>query len=370
MIRSIISPHRYIQGPEALRELPKLLRPLGNKLLFLIDPGIEHMMRPRIEPLLDLEFEVEFVSFSGESTEAEMRSGAQVAQERGSDVVIGVGGGKAIDTAKGIAHFAGGPRLIVIPTIVASDAACSKNAVIYNTDHTVDRDLHGLFNPDIVLIDSEIVAHAPSRYLAAGIGDALATWFEAESVQKSLINNFTGYSGTITAFAIARLCYDTVMDYGRLAMMHCDQNIVTPQLEAVIEANTLMSTVGFESGGLGAAHGFHSGIAEWEETHALLHGEKVGFGILASLMLTNRSPELIQRIYEFCSDIGLPICLADLGIASYDDDYLMIAVKRMMVPNEFIHNEPVAYSEQDCLSAFRAADQYGRTIKSSRQKSP
>jgi glycerol dehydrogenase len=363
MIRSIISPHRYIQGPGALGELPKLLSPLGKSLLFVIDPGIEQMMRPKIEPLLGPEFQVEFVSFSGESTEAEMKKGAQLAHDMGCSVIIGVGGGKAIDTAKGIAHFAGGQRLIVIPTIVASDAACSKNAVIYNPDHTVERDLHGLFNPDIVLIDSEIVAQAPSRYLAAGIGDALATWFEAESVQKSLIPNFTGYAGTITAFSIARLCYDTVLEYGRLAMMHCDQNIVTPQLEAVIEANTLMSTVGFESGGLGAAHGFHSGIAEWEETHTLLHGEKVGFGILASLMLTNRSPELIQSIYEFCFDIGLPVCLADLGITNFDDAYLMIAVKRMMVPDEFVHNEPITYSERDCLSAMKAADAYGKTIK-------
>jgi glycerol dehydrogenase len=363
MIRSIISPHRYVQGPGALHELPKLLRPLGTNVLVLIDPGIEQMLRPMIEPILRPEFDVVFVSFSGESTEAEMKKGAQVAQEERCSVVIGVGGGKAIDTAKGIVHFAPGPKLVVIPTIVASDAACSKNAVVYNLDHTVDRDIHGLFNPDIVLIDSEIVAQAPSRYLAAGIADALATWFEAESVQQTLIPNFTGYSGTITAFAMAKLCYDTVLTYGRLAMAHCDQNIVTPQLEAIIEANTLMSTVGFESGGLGAAHGFHQGIAEWEETHSLLHGEKVAFGILASLMLTNRPPELIHRIYEFFFDIGLPVCLADLGIESYDDDFLMMAVERMMLPGQFTDNEPITYSAKDCLAAMKAADEYGKTIK-------
>ena len=79
MVRSIICPHRYVQGPGALRELPEPYRPLGNRLLILIDPGIERMMRPRIEPLLGSEFEVEFVSFSGQSTEAGMKRGARVA---------------------------------------------------------------------------------------------------------------------------------------------------------------------------------------------------------------------------------------------------------------------------------------------------
>ena len=366
MIKSMISPHRYVQGPGALLELPKLLRPLGKKVLVLIDPGIENLMRTKIEPLLREEFDVKFVSFSGESTEAEMKKGARVAQDMQCSVVIGVGGGKAIDTAKGIISFAPGPKLVVIPTIVASDAACSKNVVVYNPDHTVNRDIHGLFNPDIVLIDSEIVAQAPSRYLAAGIGDALATWFEAESVQKTQIPNFTGYSGTITAFAIARLCYDTVMTYGRMAMTHCDQNIVTPQLEAVIEANTLMSTIGFESGGLGAAHGFHQGIAEWDETHTCLHGEKVAFGTMASLFLTNRPPELIRSICELLFDIGLPVCLSDLGVTSYDDAYLMVAVKRMMAPGEITFNEPVKYGEYDYLVALKAADSYGETFKQSK----
>lgn len=365
MIKSFISPSRYVQGAGALAELEKLIKPFGKKALVIIDPGVNDFMRPKLDEIL-AGCTVTYLNFSGESTEVEMEKGAGVARDQGAETIIGVGGGKAIDTAKGVAHFCSGTKLVVLPTIVASDAPCSKNAVVYNEDHTVDRDIHGLANPDIVLVDSEIIAAAPARFLSAGIGDGLATWFEAEAVQTTMIPNFTGYSGTITGFAIARLCYDTLLENAPLAIQHCDANIVTPQLDAVIEANTLMSTLGFESGGLASCHGFHQGIAEWEETHSFLHGEKVAFGILASLFLTNKPQRLLDEMYQFCLDVRLPITLADLGVETYDDDFLMVAVARMLEPGECTHNEPVTYDELDYLNAMKSADLFGRKIKKER----
>lgn len=362
MIKSFISPSRYMQGAGALAELEKLIKPFGKKVLVIIDPGVNDFMKPKLDRML-ASCSVTYIGFSGESTEAEMKRGAEIARNQGIETIIGVGGGKAVDTAKGAAHFCSGTKLVVLPTIVASDAPCSKNAVVYNEDHTVDRDVHGLANPDIVLVDSEIIAAAPVRFLSAGIGDALATWFEAEAVQKTMIPNFTGFSGTITGFAIARLCYDTLLENAPLAVQHCDVNLVTPQLDAIIEANTLMSTLGFESGGLASCHGFHQGIAEWEETHSFLHGEKVAFGILASLFLTHKPLSVLEEMYQFCMDVRLPISLADLGVETYDDDFLMVAVERMLAPGECTHNEPVKYDKLDYLNAMKSADLFGKKFK-------
>ena len=58
----------------------------------------------------------------------------------------------------------------------------------------------------------------------------------------------------MTAYALARLCYETVRDWGVAALTACEAQVVTPALERVVEANILLSGLGFESGGLGAAH--------------------------------------------------------------------------------------------------------------------
>ncbi len=362
MIRSAIFPHRYIQGAGAIGELGAHLQPLGESALVVLDPGIADMMKPKLEAAAAGKVKLVYVDFAGESTEAAMRAAADAAKAAGCAIIIGCGGGKAIDTAKGAAFFFPA-KVVVIPTICASDAPCSKNAVVYHPDHTVDRDIHGLFNPDIVLVDTAIIAAAPTRFLSAGIADALATWYEAESCMVTRHKNFTGYTGTRTAYTIAKLCFDTLMESAVEAVRHCDLGIVTPQLEDTVEACTLMSTVGFESGGLAAAHGYHQGIAELPETHSFLHGEKVAIGILAGLFLTQKPMDVIEKIYTFHAETRLPLCLADLNITDNSREHLEIVVKRMNEPIEVTHWEPIKYSPDDHMAALIAADAYGREFK-------
>jgi glycerol dehydrogenase len=106
------------------------------------------------------------------------------------------------------------------------------------------------------------------------------------------------------------------------AKTSCEQNVVTPALSHVVEANTLLSGLGFESGGLASAHSIHNGLTRLAGTHPFYHGEKVTIGLLAGLFLADRPSELIDDVYDFCESVGLPTTLSAIGIGEANDDQL------------------------------------------------
>lgn len=162
-----------------------------------------------------------------------------------------MGGGKTIDTAKAVASELN-VRVAILPTTASTDAPCSALSVIYTPNGEFERYTFFNANPDVVLVDTSIVAKAPARFLAAGIGDALATNIEAKLCKTS--PNFFGGLQTEVAAAIGNKCEEVLLKYGKQAYEANKAGVVTPALEAVVEANTLMSGLGFESGGLAAAH--------------------------------------------------------------------------------------------------------------------
>jgi glycerol dehydrogenase len=271
-----------------------------------------------------------------------------------------MGGGKTIDTAKAVAGALKVP-VAVAPTIASTDAPCSAESVIYTPDGRVKRYLFHTRNPDLVILDTHVVAQAPSRFLVSGMGDALATWFEAESCRQKYAPNVTGDLGSRTAYALARLCYDTLLEYGLTAKLSCEAHVVTPALEHIVEANTLLSGLGFESGGLAAAHAIHNGLTVLPQVHHCYHGEKVAIGVLASLFLTDKPSKLIDEVYGFCEEVGLPTTLADIGLAGVSDDDLMKVAAKATVKGETIHNEPMAVTAETVVAALKMADAEGRS---------
>jgi glycerol dehydrogenase len=209
-------------------------------------------------------------------------------------------------------------------------------------------------------VDTQVVAEAPVRFLAAGMGDALATWFEAESCRIKRAPNIAGELGSMTAYALAKLCWDTIREYGPAALASCASHAVTPALERVVEANTLLSGLGFESAGLAAAHSVHNGLTALPQTRAYYHGEKVAFGVLASLFLTDQPPAIMERVYGFCESIGLPTTLAGLGLEDATDQDLRRVAEKACAPGETMHNEPCETSPELVADAIKAADAWGR----------
>ncbi|OWY37686.1 glycerol dehydrogenase [Xenophilus sp. AP218F] len=360
MITTAIFPGRYVQGAGALAQLGDELARLGSQALVLQDPFVAEHFGEQLKTILAGKLDCHKEVFSSECCDEEIERLVALARQRGVDVVAGIGGGKTADTAKAVADALKAP-VAIVPTLASTDAPCSALSVIYTATGEFKRYLLLPRNPDLILVDTAIIAKAPARFLVAGIGDALATWFEAEDCRASGANNMSGRPGPATAYGLARMCYELIMKYGPLAVTACEQQVVTPALERVVEANTLLSGLGFESGGLAAAHAIHNGLTVLPETHHYWHGEKVAFGVLAMLMLTNREPELIDEVYTLCEDVGLPTTLAALGLGEADDAALMRAAEAACAAGETIHNEPFPVAPRQVLAALKVADAYGRS---------
>ena len=153
------------------------------------------------------------------------------------------------------------------------------------------------------------------------------------------------------------------MESGVQAKIACENKLVTPALDAVIEANVLLSGLGFESGGLGAAHSMQDGFTVLKEIHHFYHGEKVAFLTLTQLVMENRPKQMIEQVYEFCYKVGLPITLADLGIDKVGPKRLMEAVKLSCLPGKIMYNHAFPITEDMVYDAVLAADSMGKLVK-------
>ena len=368
MLKKAMFPGKYLQGAGAMNELPALIKQFGNKGMILASPTSYGKILP--ESGIDLKAHDLFAkSFGGECCESELLRLAAVIQENKVNVLVGMGGGKAIDTAKIAADRARIP-VIIVPTTASTDAPCSGCAVLYSEQGVFESVYYQSSNPAAVLVDTTIIAHAPVRFLVSGMGDALATWFEARTCRATQSPNACGGLSTLTGLNLARLCYDTLLTYGLHARIAAEHHIITPALEHIVEANILLSGIGFESGGLASAHSIHNGLTALAETHAFYHGEKVAFGVLAGLQLTDANPEETSAVYSFCETVGLPTTLADIGIGNCDRARLMPAAEKACAPIECIHHEAGVITPEKVLHAMQAADAIGTSRKNSKCRRP
>lgn len=365
MLTTAIFPSRYVQGEGAIDRMGEDLGRLGRRALAVMDPFVVPRLRGRVETAAHDHLKLVVEPFGGECSDEEIERLSAIARSAGADLIVGIGGGKALDSAKATAHALGVP-VAIVPTLASTDAPCSALSVIYTAEGAFKRYLVLPRNPDLVLVDTGVIAEAPVRFLVSGMGDALSTWFEAEDCRIKQGGNMTGRPGPMTAYALARLCYDTLLEYGVLAKSACECHAVTPALERVVEANTLLSGLGFESGGLAAAHAIHNGLTALKETHAYWHGEKVAIGTLALVMVTGRPAAVVDEVFGFCESVGLPTTLADIGLDGAADSYLMMAAEAACAPGETIHNEPYEVTPARVLAALKAVDAEGRRRKAAR----
>ena len=373
MRKAFICPTKYVQGEDEILNLGYFVKTFGDSALLIAHPDDVKRVQEKLKRTAE-KFNIRFVEsgFCGECSRREVARLQELAKESKCTCTIGLGGGKAIDTAKGVAE---GENLIVVPTIAATDAPTSHSAVLYTPEGAFDDYAYFKQSPSVILIDTTVIAHAPVRFLVSGMGDALSTFFEARANVQSYSKVNAGLPcgfregvcgearGTKAAFALASLCYESLLEDGWKAKIACENHVVTESLEKIIETNILLSGLGFESGGLAAAHAIHDGLTILEGTHKYFHGEKVAFGTIAQLTLENAPIEEIEEVLDFCLSIGLPVCLEDIGVDHITEEELYQVAEKACIPEESIYAMPFPITVEKVAAAITLADSIGKEYK-------
>lgn len=373
MRKAFICPTKYVQGEDEILNLGYFVKTFGDSALLIAHPDDVKRVQKKLKRTAE-KFNIRFVEsgFCGECSRREVARLQELAKESKCTCTIGLGGGKAIDTAKCVAE---GENLIVVPTIAATDAPTSHSAVLYTPEGAFDDYAYFKQSPSVILIDTTVIAHAPVRFLVSGMGDALSTFFEARANVQSYSKVNAGLPcgfregvcgearGTKAAFALASLCYESLLEDGWKAKIACENHVVTESLEKIIETNILLSGLGFESGGLAAAHAIHDGLTILEGTHKYFHGEKVAFGTIAQLTLENAPMEEIEEVLDFCLSIGLPVCLEDIGVDHITEEELYQVAEKACIPEESIYAMPFPITVEKVAAAITLADSIGKEYK-------
>jgi glycerol dehydrogenase len=313
-LRVFGAPQRYLQGPGAIDAMGEYLARLGGSAALVADQTVMGLFGERIlTACAKAGVRCERVEFSGEIVPDEVERLTGLVRPMKVDFVIGCGGGKGIDAGKGVAHQLQ-RRIVTIPTAASNDAPTSKNYVLYDHSHRLLRVEHMPANPEVVVVDTQIIVTAPVPMFTAGIGDAIVKKFEVAQCMAAGGPNMFGARACAAAGALADLCYDTLRAHAQQALADVRARRVSEALERVVEATVLHSGLGFESGGLSISHAMTRGLSAVRGAREALHGHQVAYALLVQLALEERSAEFIEDMRRFFRRVELPGSLRELGM--------------------------------------------------------
>jgi glycerol dehydrogenase len=352
--------NRFIQGYGELKNVKKHTAWMGKNFLVVASKN-------RLRDLKDLivsAFEgtpLTFAEFGGECSWEEIHKLEKQTQECGAEVIIGIGGGKIADTAKVVANTRN-LKLVIVPTIAASDASTSAASLIYKGG-VVEEVLNFPKSPELVLVDTEILIKSPVRFFVSGMGDALSTYIGAKVCQDNYFNNHFSAKGTHTGLAIAKLSYDMLIRLGRQAKIAAEEQVVSYAYNAIVEVNILMSGLGFENNGSSSDHSFYFGTLGLPgREEYVYHGEGVAFSTCCQLVMQGAENAELDEVYRFCRDVGLPITFDDMHLNNLSPEEMDLITKEAL-GQTFMNNQPFEVSYEKVYGAYKTADSIGRLYK-------
>ncbi|MCX7596918.1 MAG: iron-containing alcohol dehydrogenase family protein [Fischerella sp.] len=348
----VVAPTKVIRGSQILTQVSDAIAHLGNRPLIVAGDRSFKVTQPRLQPVLEQQH-LQFIqaSYAPDCSEASLKTLREVAKEHKADVIIGAGGGKALDTAKLLAYQLCLP-VVTIPTSAATCAAWTALSNVYSDEGAFLYDVALDRCPDLLILDYDLVQTAPSRTLVAGIGDAIAKWYEA-----SVSSGHSEQTLIVAAVQQARVLRDILLQKSVAALKQPGSEV----WQQVVDATVLLAGV---IGGIGgaqcrtvAAHAVHNGLTHICR-HGSIHGEKVAYGILVQLRLEEMvqgnqlAASARQQLLKFYTEIGLPQKLSDLGLGNITLSELQTAAEIALAPNSDIHRLPFKVAQEQLMAAM------------------
>ncbi|EKF35526.1 MULTISPECIES: iron-containing alcohol dehydrogenase family protein [Bacillus] len=276
---------------------------------------------------------------------------------KGADVIIGIGGGTILDTAKSVAD-ALQIEVIMVPTIPGTCAASTPLSVIYDDKGNFMRVDYHKRSSYLTLIDHTFLLSSPLSYLQSGIGDTLAKWYEAEAIIRN-----TEESLPLMVHAALKQSVsvrDILLSHSEEAVHSLKTGQHSQAFADVTDTIiTLAGTVGGYGGRYGrmaGAHAVHNGLTFIEETHHVLHGQKVAYGILVQLAAEKRMAE-VEELLQLYQTLGLPKNMRELGIKTQLEEAAYTVASHAARADEtfcLIGN----YSKEQIVDAIQAVETY------------
>jgi len=359
-VRKVIFPAKYVQGAGLISQLGAYAKQYGERPFVVSGRTAFSKVKARVQASL-LAAGTPITGFDDTVTECTLPKINEIAtraEELDADVVIGCGGGKAVDTAKAVSEKLHVP-CISVPTQCATNADGMADAVIFDENHRFVQDLYLSRAPVLVLVDTDVVGSAPVQFLVQGMGDALAAAFEKPAYAKAQRDRRGPELATEAALEVNLRCFEAWMKVGVQAKKDVETGKITDAVEAIVEAIKLQSGFGFGGAGCAAAHAVHNGITTMKGV-ARKHGEIVAFGVQVQMVLEKRPMGDIERVMRWCKAVGLPTSLADLG--KLDRSELPIAAQKACDPNDSMSSMPFHVSPTMVIEAIESVDRFSASI--------
>jgi len=303
----------YTIGTDAYNNIKDVCSPLGKRALIVGGKTALSKSEAKLKSYMQDFDIVDTVIYGKECYKKRVEELYEIYKDFRVDFVIGVGGGKAIDTAKCLADMLC-VKVITVPTIASTCAASSALSVVYTENHIFEGFWYLKSPAYHTFIDTEIIANAPDKYFRAGIGDTLAKFYEVEFSSRGREKTYNDEMG----LAISRMCNMPLIESAIEALEDCKNNIPSEKLGEValiILVSTGMVSMLINPEFNGAlAHALFYGLTEIEGFEEnFLHGDVIGYTLAVQLMLDSKEEEAI-KIGNLISKMGVEATLSQRGI--------------------------------------------------------